>query len=201
MNEETLKLTLMIEQRSKGIPYPSEVREDSTNHGFKDLKSDSSLVDTVSEIEDCPVLRNALVVTNAPDTPFFTVGCEQSLNPHQGKFWKRGYLEFSYNYVELLSDATHYFRLFFHFNQLQHVREFLSKHPIHLGWELQGCRFRKRDVVGFTCCVWITVGDHATAAECEAVWNEAVDHVAGFLAAVKITPPASSPLYGPPKAG
>jgi hypothetical protein len=198
MNPENMKLTLVIEQRSKAIPYPSELHEDRTNHGFKDLKGDTSAIQTISEAQDCSAFRDALVALNAPETPFFTVGCEKSLNTYGGKFWKKGYLEFSFNYAELVSDATSYFTLFFHFNRAEPLRELLSRHSIRFCWELQQCRFKKVNVGGFTCCIWITTGDYSTAGECEMVWDDAVRHITGFLVASRISKlPPSPRIYGP----
>ncbi|WP_298243238.1 hypothetical protein [uncultured Bradyrhizobium sp.] len=160
MNQENFKLTLVIEPRSKAIPYPADLENDRTNQGFKDLKGNPEVIETIAEIRDCPALRDALMALNEPETQFFTVGCEKSLNEHERKFWKRGYLEFSFNYAELVRDATPYFVLFFHFNQAAPIRDFLPKHSVQFAWELQRCHFRKADVAGFTCAVWISTGDY-----------------------------------------
>lgn len=200
MNPESMKLVLAIEQRSKAIPYPPDEGDDYTNYGFQDLKSDTSAIQAIHEVQDCPAFRDALVAINAPETPFFTVGCEKSLNRHEEQYWKRGFLEFSFNYPEVVTNATSYFGLFFQFSQSTEVRDFLAEHSIHLCWELQQCRFKKIDESGFTCCVWITTNDHTTAAECEADWDEAVNHVARFVAAFRLTRlPPSPPIYAPPQ--
>jgi len=197
MNHENFKLTLVIESRSKAIPYPAELENDRTNQGFEDLKGNPETIENIAEIQDCPALRDALIALNEPETQFFTVGCEKSLNEYEGKFWKRGYLEFSFNYAELVRDATSYFMLFFHFNQAGPIRDFLPKNSVQFAWELQGCRFRKAEVAGFTCAVWISTGDYPTAEECERVWTEAVDLLAGFLIRFRISNlPPSAPMYG-----
>lgn len=188
----------MIEPRSKAVPYPVDLDDGRTNQGFKDIKGDPDAAAAIAEVQDCPSLRDALIALNAAETHFFTVGCEKSLNEYEGKFWKRGYLEFSFNYAELVADARLYFTLFFHFNQAAPVRDFLPKHSVHFGWELQGCRFKKTDAAGFTCAVWITTDDCATAEECERVWDEAVDLLVGFLIHFRISNlPPSPPIYGP----
>lgn len=198
MNQENFKLTLVIEPRSKAIPYPADLENDRTNHGFKDLKGNPQTIETIAEIQDCPTLRDALTALSKPETQFFTVGCEKSLNEYQGKFWKRGYLEFSFNYAELVRDAVSYFVLFFHFNQAAAIRDFLPKHSVQFAWELQGCRFNKADVAGFTCAVWVTTGDYPTLQECERVWGEAVNLLAGFLIHFRVSNlPKSAPMYGP----
>ena len=199
MNSENVKLLLAIERRAKSIPYPREEREDGTNHGFKDLKSNPSAIHEVAEIRDCSSLRDALMAINDPDTQFFTVGCEKSLNEHKGKYWKKGFIEFSFNHPELVRDAGSYFPLFFHFHQALPTAEFLSQHSIQFCWELQGCRFRKVGVEGFTCCVWITTGDYPTADESEDVWDEGVRLIGKYLARFKFASlPPSPPIYALP---
>ena len=62
-------------------------------------------------------LENALIALNAPTTPFFTVGCEKAFGKNESGHWIGGYLEFAFNYAELVEDAAFYFKLFFLFNQ------------------------------------------------------------------------------------
>jgi hypothetical protein len=66
MKEESMKLILVIQQGSKGIPYPVDLDDGRMNHGFKDLNSDASAIDAIAEVQDCLALRDALVAINAP---------------------------------------------------------------------------------------------------------------------------------------
>ena len=62
-------------------------------------------------------MQEALARIADPKTAFFTMGCEKSFNPVTGGgFWAKGYIEFSYNYAQAISDAQNYFPLFFHFD-------------------------------------------------------------------------------------
>jgi hypothetical protein len=201
MNKDTMKILLAIEQRSKAIPYETEDRKDGTkNSGFRALKgaTKEAILD-IPEAQDCPVFAEALIALNAAETPLFTVGCEKSLNRRQHQFWKRGYLEFSYNYAELVKDAVPYFTLFFHFDRA--TREFVSSRSVQFLWELQQARFEDANVDGFTCCVWITAGDFPTATKCEEAWDEAVRELTQGLLTTRLGPKASElpPIYKPLK--
>lgn len=193
MTQDSDKIILTIERRSKAIPYPAEVRDDGTkNLGFRDLKGIDAANLDIPEANDSPAIRDALLAINQSQTPFFTVGCEKSLNEYQGKFWKRGYLEFSFNHAKLIADAAHYFPLFFHFSFAAH--EFVLKRPIQFMWELQAARFTQADATGFSCCVWVTNGDYKTAEECERDWDEGLRLLTKFLLSAK---PTDLPLiYG-----
>jgi hypothetical protein len=77
------KLILSIRNRGKAVPYggADEDRPDGTrNCGFKNLKGKPEEVDSIPEARDNPSLKNALLVVNGTDTPFFTMGCEKSCN-------------------------------------------------------------------------------------------------------------------------
>jgi len=184
---------LTINQRSKDVPYPSDVRDDgSLNHGFLNLKgAEAQRISDVHEAADCPALKNILATINAPESPFFSVGCEKALTGAVNKFWKKGYCEFAFNDANRVKDAMYYFHLFFHFNRAQ--EPFDADTKIQYLWDLQPANFRQCDVVGFTCCVWITVGKFDDASKCSRVWAEAVTRLGDFLASVKAEP--SAPIY------
>jgi hypothetical protein len=102
---------LSIKNGGKGIPYggADEDRPDgSRNHGFKRLKSNQGEIATVPEASGITALENALVALNAPASPFFTVGCEKAFGKNDSGHWISGYLEFAFNYGELVVDAGFY---------------------------------------------------------------------------------------------
>src|ERR1700732_1386852 len=152
----TSELILSIRNRGKAIPYfGSDKRSDgSENHGFKALKGRTYDVDLVPEVLDNAALRNAVITLNDPGTPFFTIGCEKSCNRENSGYWMKGYLEFSFNYTELVSDARYYFELFFHFNDWFHQQ--LQRAIVSYHFELDGAIFtNKSSAHGFTTTVWI----------------------------------------------
>jgi hypothetical protein len=55
------------------------------------------------------------------------------------KHWARGYIELAINYRELVSNAQHYFKLFFDFNQ--HLASARFDLPVQYHWELESAVF------------------------------------------------------------
>jgi hypothetical protein len=173
---------LSIKNGGKGIPYggANEDRADgSRNHGFKTLKSNPAEIVAIPEAEGVSALKNALIALNAADSPFFTVGCEKAFGKNDSGHWVRGYLEFAFNYSELVADAAFYFKLFFLFNQWywqqnQHV-------GVQFNFELEGAAFLDASVDGFTITAWISAGTYATKEVAQASWEGALDTLVVFL--------------------
>lgn len=194
-----MNIFLTIEHRSKSVPYPPEEHPDSVNMGFQDLKgAGEEAIRSIPEARDSAALREALISLNGLETDFFTVGCEKSLNRRHNKFWKKGYLEFSYNYAEAVSDATFYFALFFHFQKSVEVRNFAAANGVRFNWDLQPARFLRAERDGFTCAVWITAGDYDSATQCESIWDDAMRLITQFLTSCRLAKKANalSPIYG-----
>jgi hypothetical protein len=182
-------LLLSIDFRGKPVPYPPEDHGTSVNHGFKCLKGKPELIADISEAQDNDNLRNALAVLNSKDTGFFTVGCEKSFNKVDAgtvekPYWAKGFLEISFNAKELVSDARHYFVLFFQFNE--YVKQCRFAEDVLYEWELVGATFKDAACSGWTACTWVTTGYLATEAESREVWGKAIDFLVEFLRNVSV---------------
>ena len=182
---------LSIKNGGKGIPYGggSEDRPDgSRNHGFKPLKSNSAEIAGIPEAQNMTALKNALIALNAADSPFLTVGCEKAFGENDSGHWIRGYLEFAFNYAELIADAAFYFKLFFLFNQWYCQQ----KQPVGVqyNFELEGATFLASNVSGFTISVWISAGTYPTKEFARATWEEALETLVTFLKEQPIPPDA-----------
>jgi hypothetical protein len=173
-------LLLTIKNRPKAIPYPSGEHDDgSKNHGFKPLKAVPEDVETIPEAQDNDSLKLALKRLNARRTPFFTVGCEKAYNKSQNGCWARGYLEFSFNYVEIAADPDYYFRIFFGFNQ--YVWEQQEQKTVQYHFELEPAHYMERNADGYTCSVWITTAEFPEDEQARSIWGSALDTLVGFL--------------------
>ena len=142
----------------------------------------------MAEARDDDALREAILRINNPKTPFFTVGCEKAFNRELGQggseaFWAKGYLEFSFNYRDIVTDACNYFTLFFRFNKAVVSQKFDENVWFH--WELDGASFLDGGCHGWTCCVWIQTGDCPSEAESKRVWHAALNFLATFLDGVE----------------
>jgi hypothetical protein len=177
------RLLFSIRQRGKAVPYGGcdKDRPDGSakNRGFKNLKRKPEELASIPEIQDNDSLRNALVVLNAYDSPFFTVGCEKACNKDATGDWMRGYLEFSFNYRELVADAQFYFKLFFDFNNWYWSQE--QKNVILYEFELEGADFWEVSAAGFTMTVWITTTAFKTDQEAKNAWRWGLDTLVDFL--------------------
>jgi hypothetical protein len=180
---------LSIKNGGKGIPYggSNEERPDgSRNHGFKPLKSAPEEIAEIPEAQGVTALKNALIALNAADSPFVTVGCEKAFGKNDSGHWGSGYLEFAFNYAELIADAAFYFKLFFLFNQ----RYCQQKQPVGVqyNFELEGATFLAANVSGFTISAWIHAGTYPTEECARAEWAEALDTLVTFLREQPIPP-------------
>lgn len=185
---------LTIRNRYKGIPYGGGTRDGSSiNHGFKPLKAAENPATSVPEAHDDPPLTQAINAVNAPQTSFFTVGCEKSLNPQaDGKYWKRGYLEIAFNDTALCNDSRNYFALFQEFSAHLHKTGFRSSLAIE--WELEAAHFIAANIGGWTVTVWITTALVNTVAEAEQLWAVGLATLVEFLVTQSF--PVAQPIYG-----
>jgi hypothetical protein len=173
---------LSIKNGGKGIPYGGalEDRPDgSRNHGFKPLKTNPAEIAVIPEIQGITALENAIIALNAPDSPFFTVGCEKASGKIDSGHWMRGYLEFAFNYSELVTNAEFYFKLFFLFNQWDWNQR--PQIGVQYNFELEGAAFLAADVSGFTITAWISAGAYPTEELARTAWEGAVDMLVTFL--------------------
>jgi hypothetical protein len=180
---------LSIKDGGKGIPYggANEDRPDgSRNHGFKSLKSNPEEIAAVPEAQGITALKNALIALNAADSPFFTVGCEKAFGKNDSGHWINGYLEFAFNYGELIADAAFYFKLFFLFNQW--YRQHKQQAGVQYNFELEGATFLAANVSGFTISAWISAGTYPTEEFARAAWEEALDILVTFLREQPVPP-------------
>jgi len=190
------ELILSIRNRGKAIPYfGSDKRPDGNeNHGFKALKGHTEDAGLVPEILDNTALRNAVITLNDPSTPFFTIGCAKSCNREDSGYWMKGYLEFSFNYIEFASDARYYFELFFHFNDW--FRQQFQRAMVGYHFELEGAIFTdKSSAHGFTSTVWIRTLTLATEEETKGAWAWALNLLVEFLKTVPVNLSLRDQIY------
>ncbi len=191
-------IQLKIRNHYKGIPYGAVQRDSprSSNHGFKNVKGRPHEVESIPELQDSAALKAAILAISEASTPFFTIGCESKLNHEGDVYWKRGFVEFAFNYPRLVADAQNYFKLFFDFNF--HVFESNFDLPVQFGWELEGATFLEKKCDGFSVCVWTTTKDLKDEAQTEDVWSQAILFLTEFL---KQQPAFPLPMiYLPPAA-
>ena len=175
-----LKTLLTIAPRPKGIPYAAADHADGTrNFGFMALRGHAERIADVAEAKTVPSYRGLLTALNAPASPFFSVACENDFRSDAGGHWGSGYMEFAFNFAELVSDAANYFSLFYNFTY--DAAAFVSSHDVQFHWIVQPARFADGACDGFTCSVWFTTAQFPTSGEARAEWDAAVDCFSDFV--------------------
>lgn len=185
---------LSIRCRGKGVPYygDGEAREDGdANHGFKNLKTNPELIDSVPELVPDRALRRIVEALNARTSGVLTIGCLSGpVNEDEGHRYT-GYVEFSLNSKVGVSDASHYFPPFFQFNQLLHQEKFTE---VKFDWVLEGAAFTDVDVDGFTCTVFVNTQSCSNPDEAYSCWERALF----LLDALATIPVAEDLIYEAP---
>lgn len=187
-----LKILLTLGQHAKAIPYPATAHDDGTRtHAFTSLKGNLALVRTIEEAKGIPAYTLLLNALNAVESPFFSVGCEKAFNSDRTGHWASGFMEFAFNFAELVGDAANYFALFYHFND--EASDFIKAHHVQFHWIIQPARFTDGACDGFTCAVWITTAQCASAKAARQEWDAAVGCFCDFISTTK--PYAGSEMY------
>lgn len=175
-----LKILLTFNQNAKSVPYPAVDHKDGTHtHAFVPLKGNLDLVGSIQEAKVVPAYTSLLNALNAAQSPFFSIGCEKTFRSRRSAHWASGYMEFAFNYPELLGDASNYFSLFYHFNY--DAAAFIAANSVQFHWIIQPARFTDCGRDGFTCAVWMTTAQCDSAAGARAQWDAAVNCLSGFI--------------------
>lgn len=184
---------LQIDNSAKGIPYggTGEVRQDGhANYGFRNLKGALHRIEEIPELSGDASLRELVRRINGPETGLLSIGCLSAPVAEEQGHRVTGYVEFAFNSAEAISDAGHYFPIFFHFDRVLHETGY---DEAYFHWELMGAEFREADAGGFTMSVTVNTGHFGTEKEARNVWSEALALLADYLASVP--PQPGRPLY------
>jgi hypothetical protein len=188
-----INIFLTIQNRIKGIPYGAvDGPEGSTNHGYKRLKGNPFLAASIPEAQEPEALKQSLMRISAPETAFFTIGCEKSCNPEEKGFWIRGYLELAFNFVELVSDAQNYFKLFYDFNRVA-----AGSPGVIFEFQLEAADFADGPAQGFSLTLWITTSV-MSAEDAWREWSNALLRFVDFIEPLRVAS-GFTPIYEPGK--
>lgn len=179
---------LQIDNTGKGIPYGAGgIRADGhTNYGFRNLKGALHRIEEIPELIGDLALRELVTRINGPETGLLSIGCLSAPVSDEQGHRLTGYVEFAFNSAEAISDAGHYFPIFFHFDRILHETGYDDE--VYFHWELMGAEFREADAGGFTTSVTVNTGHFATEEEARKVWSEALALLADYLASVPPQP-------------
>jgi hypothetical protein len=184
---------LSIRHDGKGIPYDGlgEPRPDGgANFGFKNLKREPGLIETVPELQKDADLKSVVAIINH-HASLFSVGCDSGAISDQQGFRRKGYVEFAINSKRYVQDATNYFQMFFHFDRSMAGANF--GHRVQFNWELQGATFIDSNTSGLTCTVWLQTHPFPDSLTAEQSWCAALAALGQFLPGVPVCD--GEPIY------
>lgn len=187
VEEPCYQVMFSIRERGKVIPYPAIDHGTSVNYGFKVLKGKpEEEIALICEVQDNKYLENALISINNIATPFFSVGCEKAYNTDESGNYVKGFLEISFNNIDLVQDAHNYFQLFFDFNQFICMKKF--NQPIYYLWEIEPSFFKEAQVNGFSLVIWITSGYSKDMEKTKELWGDGILFLTDYFKTVPAIP-------------
>jgi len=178
---------LSLKHEHKTIPYGGvgEMREDGdANYGFKDVKGDNSLINTIPELKHDPALMALVRVINTPKTGIFSIGCVSDRYEDNNNFRYSGYVEFSFNSKIFIADASHYFPLFFNFEQLLEKKGFSVK--AEFNWSIQPATFIDQSVTGYTCTINLNTYFIESEEAAKKAWEKTLSILGQYLGNIPI---------------
>jgi len=178
---------LSLKHEHKTIPYGGvgEIRKDgAANYGFKDIKGDNRLIDTIPELKHEPALMALVQVINTPKTGIFSIGCVSDRYQEKNQFRHSGYIEFSFNSKLFIADASHYFPLFFNFERLLEKNDFAVK--VEFNWSIQPATFIDKSVTGYTCTIYLNTYFVESEEAAKKAWEKTLSILAQYLGNIPV---------------
>jgi hypothetical protein len=188
---------LSIDQRLKPIPYHGTgiIREDGdTNYGFKNLKGDLSLIESIPELAHDAPLKSLVRSINDPQTGIFSTGCVMGMVDDDRGYRYSGYIEFALNSKAAVQDAQNYFPDFFHFDG--GLWDQNCQLEVKFDWVLQPAHFLDANLYGFTCAIIVNTAYAQSKEEAAECWKQSLGLLGMYLSS--ITTPDENLIYPPP---
>ncbi|MEL6137155.1 MAG: hypothetical protein AAFQ61_04545 [Cyanobacteria bacterium J06626_23] len=184
---------LSISPYCKTIPYEGNCRRRANgriNHGFKNLRTNPNLIDTVPELMTDDSMRELVKTLNTKTESFFTAGCfshyrlAKPVSPTDDALgYYEGYVEFAFNCHLRVQDAKNYFALFFHFDQF--LEDIGFQERVKFDWLIGRIHFTDLNVEGFSTAVFLQTATVLGFSAAQQIWNQALNALDGFLGSVQ----------------
>ncbi|MBL7004400.1 MAG: hypothetical protein ISR69_10280 [Gammaproteobacteria bacterium] len=178
---------LSLKHEHKTIPYGGvgKIREDGdANYGFKNIKGNNRLLDTIPELKSDPALMTLVKAINAPNTGLISIGCVSDRYEDKNRFRHSGYVEFSFNSTSYIADAAHYFPLFFNFEHLLEKNDFTVK--VEFNWSIQPATFIDKNVTGYSCTIYLNTYLIDSEKAAIKAWEETLNLLAQYLGNIPV---------------
>jgi hypothetical protein len=180
---------LTDDPRHLPIPYPPMEHQDSTNHGFMDLRGNPDLIDRVPEAIGMPELQEALRLINAENSRFMSLGCDtwrqEFEHPNHPELTRRreSYIDLAFAELERNTDREAFTAL------AEAIRADLQPRPellfVHIIAERQRTSFNTSNGVvgGWSLALWIS-GAGADERQARHNWAAALRQVCAVLESI-----------------
>jgi hypothetical protein len=185
---------LSISPVAKSVPYEgtgSQRLDGGANYGFKNLKRNPELLDTIPEFESDPALRSIMAAIDSSATGLFSVACLSKTIVDDHGCRLSGYVEFALNARDEVTDAGQYFRLFHEFDRRLRQDGFAER--VSFQWEICPTTFLEAEVEGFAVDVRVDTDYHPDAQAAYESWTRALAALEALLAGVPAR--SSAPIY------
>lgn len=182
------------DERRKSIPYPQEIRADSINAGFFDLKSRPDLATKIVEARDLPSLLSLVQFFSEKASPYFSIGCEKAVwMEENGRHAVRGYIEFSFNYRKLAHRQNY---------QSMHEKfeASVGKAKIRglssFEWRVSPISIDSAGIILESCTIWTKVADQSTVELALKRYDQSMRFLENYFREIAAPHGSEKPIFG-----
>jgi hypothetical protein len=189
-----IKCFFVDDERKKSIPYPQEIRADSINAGFFDLKSRPDLVTKIMEASDLPSLLSLVQFFSEKASPYFSIGCEKAVwMEENGRYAARGYVEFSFNYREL-AHRQNYQSM--HENFKASVGKAKIRGLSSFEWRVSTVSIDSAGIILESCTIWTKVVDQGTVELAFKRYDQSMRFLESYFREIAAPHGSEKPIFG-----
>jgi hypothetical protein len=188
------KCFFLDDERQKSIPYPQEIRSDSINAGFFDLKTTPDLATKIVEARDLPHLLSLVKFLSEKASPYFSIGCEKAVwMEENGRYSARGYVEFSFNYRKLAHRQNYQ-------NMYDNFKASVGKAKIrglsHFEWSVSPIFVESTGITIESCSIWTKVADQVTKELALRRYDQSMRFLESYFREIEAPHGSEKPIFG-----
>jgi len=188
-----VECSFLDDDRTKPIPYQKEIRVDSINYGFMDLKSNPDLVNKVPEAKELVGLVALLSHFSERQEPYFSIGCEKATwIGDNDKYNTRGYVEFALNY-EKIAHRRNYLTIFDRF--VTEAKRSKVRGLASFEWQVSPVSIEKLGITIYSCTIWTMISDQPSDKISLKRYDEAMWFLKRFFSKTEVPHASGKPIF------
>lgn len=182
------------DERQKSIPYPQEIRADSINAGFFDLKSRPDLATKIVEAMGLPSLLSLVLFFSEKTSPYFSIGCEKAVwIEDNGRYAARGYIEFAFNYRKL-AHRQNYKSLYENFTATTRKAKIGGLSSFE--WRVSPVSIDAAGIIIESCTIWTKVTDQITKELALKHYDKSMRFIEKYFREIAAPHGSEKPIFG-----